>query len=328
MKNDEYMNNNQEPSLFDDGNEPQIKDGETDELSEYNEDLTDATAVLDGTSTVFVPDIYDTNTSDDQDEDYDADEDDEDGNEDISTDDNGESSESDAKENEASEQISLEEEENEKALAKAEEKPRKIDSIFDFVELFVFTLAAVFIITSFFFRYSTVSGGSMQNTLQHGETLLLRSFLYTPKAGDIVVVHDQSVDFNERKDEEDPVVKRVIAVAGQTVKFTEDTVYVDGVALEEDYVYTGDYFDFKTGSSDYKYDLKKLAESEPLQDDLIGYQEGVYFEVLVPEGKIFVMGDHRNNSMDSRSVGMMHEDAVIGKVVLRLFPFDKFGKVE
>lgn len=209
--------------------------------------------------------------------------------------------------------------ENDTTTAQNDKKPRKIDSIFDFIELFVFTLAAVFIITSFFFRYSTVKGDSMQNTLQNDEKLILSSLFYTPKPGDVVVVQDKSTELK------DPIVKRVIAVEGQTVKFTSDTVYVDGVALIEDYVYTGDYYNPRNGSHDYEYDTEPC---DALRDHLIGYQEGVYYEILVPDGEIFVMGDHRNNSKDSRDIGTLHEDAVLGKAVLRFYPFDKFGKIE
>ena len=85
-------------------------------------------------------------------------------------------------------------------------KERRVDSLFDFIEIFVFTLAAVFIITSFFFRYSVVNGGSMKNTLMHDERLLLTNFLYTPDRGDIVVVQDKSTALK------DPIVKRVIAI--------------------------------------------------------------------------------------------------------------------
>lgn len=209
--------------------------------------------------------------------------------------------------------------ENKKATAESAEKPRKVDSLFDFIELFVFTLAAVFIITSFFFRYSTVEGGSMMNTLENGEKLILSSFLYDPQPGDVVVVQDRSTELK------DPIVKRVIAVGGQTVKVTRTTIYVDGVALDEDYVYTGDYYNPITGSRDYYYDVEPC---EALLENVIEYKPGISYEILVPDGEIFVMGDHRNNSKDSRSIGTMHEDAIIGKVVLRFFPFDKFGTID
>lgn len=198
-------------------------------------------------------------------------------------------------------------------------KPRRVDSIFDFLEICIFTLAGVFILMSFFFRYSIVDGGSMMNTLQHQERLLLTNFLYTPECGDIVVVQDKSTVLK------DPIVKRIIAVGGQTVKFTRTEVYVDGVKLDEPYVYTGDYVNTFGASDVYRY---SVYPSDELLDLVIDSEEGVYYEILVPEGEIFVMGDHRNNSKDSRDIGTLHEDAIIGKAIYRFFPFDKIGKIE
>lgn len=219
-----------------------------------------------------------------------------------------------------------EEEEAEEDTPKSEQasdgnnvKPRRVDSIFDFIEICIFTLAGVFILMSFFFRYSIVDGGSMKNTLQHGERLILSSFLYTPECGDIVVVQDKSSSLK------DPIVKRIIAVEGQTVKFTRTEVYVDGVKLDEPYVYTGDYVNNFGASDEYRYSVYPSDELLPYVVDSV---DGVYYEVLVPDGEIFVMGDHRNNSKDSREIGMLHEDAIIGKAVFRFYPFSKFGKIE
>ena len=186
---------------------------------------------------------------------------------------------------------------------KEPEKMRKVDSLFDFIEIFVFTLAAVFIITSFFIRYSIVDGPSMQNSLQHGDKLLLTNFMYEPEYKDIVVVHSDVLD--------KVIVKRVIATEGQTVKITSTDVYVDGVKLDEPYVYTDDYKNILGGYSEYKY-----------------LPKGEVFEMTVPEGEIFVMGDHRNKSEDSRSIGTISEEAIIGKVILRFAPFDTFGRVD
>ena len=199
------------------------------------------------------------------------------------------------------------------------EKPRRVDSLFDFIELFVFTLAAVFVITSFFFRYSIVDGGSMENTLHDNEKLILRSIFYTPECGDVVVVQDKSTSLK------DPIVKRVIAVGGQTVKFTRDAVYVDGIELKEPYVYTADYKNPFGGEDVYRY---SVYPSDPLLPLVTDREDGVFYEITVPDGEIFVMGDHRNNSKDSRDIGTLHEDAVIGKVVLRFLPFSEFGKIE
>lgn len=198
-------------------------------------------------------------------------------------------------------------------------KPRRVDSLFDFMEICIFTLAGVFLLMSFFFRYSIVDGGSMMNTLQHQERLLLSSFLYTPECGDVVVVQDRSTALK------DPIVKRIIAVGGQKVKFTRTDVYVDGVKLDEPYVYTGDYVNNLGASDTYRY---SVYPSDALLDLVIDSQDGVYYEILVPEGEIFVMGDHRNNSKDSRDIGTLHEDAIIGKAIYRFYPFDKSGKIE
>ena len=88
-------------------------------------------------------------------------------------------------------------------------------------------------------------------------------------------------------------------IAGDRIQITEDgDVYVNGTLLHEEYVYT----DFYT------------------PDRMV--------DVIVPEGKVFVMGDHRNLSTDSREIGAVEEDSILGKVLFRFYPFEKFGKVE
>ena len=160
---------------------------------------------------------------------------------------------------------------------------------------------AVFIITSFFLRYSIVEGNSMQNTLQDNDKLLITNFMYEPEQKDVIVVYSEALD--------KIIVKRVIATEGQIVRITSTDVYVDGIRLDEsDYVYTGDY---NFGMSEYKY-----------------LPKGEVFEITVPEGEIFVMGDHRNDSKDSRDIGTIPEECIIGKVVLRFAPFDSFGKID
>lgn len=173
-----------------------------------------------------------------------------------------------------------------------EENQRPIESRFDIVELFAFTLALVFVITAFFFRSSTVKGSSMANTLHDGDQLILSSFLYEPEVGDIIVFEDYSTPHKE------PLVKRVIATEGQTVEVLDAyTVLVDGVALPQEYVFV-DGFD----STDY-----------PIQH-------------TVSEGHLFVMGDHRNASSDSRAFGEVAKSTVLGKVILRYYPFGDFKK--
>ena len=138
----------------------------------------------------------------------------------------------------------------------------------------------------------------MQNTLQNEEHLIISDFFYTPERGDVVVCEDHTAILNT------PIVKRVIAVGGDHVKITRTAVFVNGKMLLEDYVYIDPF------AIPYYY--------EPL-------------ELTVPEGEIFVMGDHRNNSTDSRDLirlGTISEDAVLGKVLLIFYPFDKFGTVQ
>ena len=180
------------------------------------------------------------------------------------------------------------------------DKPRIIDWAFDFVELFVFTLIAVMILTTFVFKHSVVDGDSMNGTLNHGEHLIISDLFYTPERGDIVVFEDYSTNLDKA------VVKRVVGLPGETVKITINengklNVYIDGELLEEDYVY---------------YDRN--------------YFYGVTGEWTVPENEIFVMGDNRYNSKDSRDsgVGTISIDSILGKVLFRFAPLDKFGKVE
>lgn len=179
-------------------------------------------------------------------------------------------------------------------------KPRRIDSLFDFVELFVFTLIAVMLVTSFVFKHSIVSGSSMENTLDNGDHLIITDFFYTPERGDIIVC-----DYRENTIKY-PVVKRVIGVPGDIVEVkvinSQYLVFVNGRRLDEPYV---------------KIDLSgEFIAQAPIR---------------IPDGMYFVMGDNRNKSADSRnpiSLGLIPEESVLGKVLLRIYPFDKFGTVE
>ena len=192
------------------------------------------------------------------------------------------------------------------------ESTRKIDGLFDFIELFVFTLTAVLIITSFFVRHSVVDGDSMLGTLHDGENLLISDLFYDPKVGDIIVVEDFSTDLKK------PIVKRVIATGGQTVRIQRDGVYVDGEKLVESYVFT----------DGLPYEYEVYPSSAIKENDTLVYVAGEYYEFTVPDGELFVMGDHRNKSTDSRQIGTVDEDAVLGRVILRFYPFDKFGSVD
>lgn len=163
--------------------------------------------------------------------------------------------------------------------------------LYEWVQSLVGSVLVVVAIFTFVIRMMGVDGHSMLNTLQHGDRLLVvNSMLYHDyKYGDIVILRKDGVF------DDDPIVKRVIAVEGQTVDidFAEGIVYVDGEALEEDYI------------------------REPTYT-----AEGTEFPLTVPEGSIFVMGDNRNRSDDSRNaeLGTVDTRYVIGRAVFLLFP--------
>lgn len=155
----------------------------------------------------------------------------------------------------------------------------------------IYLLAILLVVSMLLLRVVVVSGTSMYDTLLDGDYLfVLSNALYRePNAGDIVVITKESFDDGA------PIVKRVIATEGQTVDidFNLGIVYVDGVALDEPYVYS------------------------PTTT-----MEGVSFPQTVPEGCIFVLGDNRAVSRDSRSpdIGMIYEEEVLGKVIFLFIP--------
>ena len=161
--------------------------------------------------------------------------------------------------------------------------------------------ALVFLILTFTLvgRVIGVIGGSMLPTLHEGDLMLLQSVAYTPKQGDVVVLRKSSFMT-------EPIVKRVIAVAGQHVQvdYATGQVYVDGEALDEPYI-NGEMVD----------------PLDPMETIL---------EVTVPEGSIFVMGDNRNHSSDSRDerLGTVDTRYVLGRALWILTPFDHFGAIE
>lgn len=173
----------------------------------------------------------------------------------------------------------------------------------------LFLLIAIFLLFLLLFRVIVVSGDSMYETLWDGDYLLLLSntFYHEPKYGDVVVISKESFDDGK------PIIKRVIATEGQTVDidFDQGIVYVDGQALQEDYTH-----------------------------NLTTREEGTQFPLVVADDCIFVLGDNRGVSLDSRSqeIGQIDRREVLGKAIFLMLPgtnhnehprdFDRVGVIQ
>lgn len=182
----------------------------------------------------------------------------------------------------------------------AEELPEQNRRLWGIVYDAAATLeTAVIILMLFFslvFRPAAVIGNSMLPTFSGGDRVACVHSFSGYERGDVVIISHAT-----RKDES--VIKRVIAVGGDTVDidFYKGTVSVNGQVLDEPYVGT---------PTNLSYDMT--------------------FPVTVPEGKLFVLGDNRNDSIDSRStdIGFINENKVLGKVVFRFYPFNKIGIIK
>ncbi|MBE6655359.1 MAG: signal peptidase I [Ruminococcaceae bacterium] len=188
--------------------------------------------------------------------------------------------------------------ENELLRTETDAAPKKepLREIFLYVELLAITATVILLFFSFIARITVVEGGSMENTLLGGDRLIVSDLFYTPERGDIVIIHSPVVNKGEA------IVKRIIAVEGDTVSIHEDGVYVNGEKLNE-----------TDGSLGYTINSYPYLPKAPQ---------------VIEKGKIFVLGDHRSNSLDSRSFGQVDESAVIGRVLFRIFPLSSFGTVD
>ena len=177
-----------------------------------------------------------------------------------------------------------------------EPKPVRGQGVLEWYEALISAALVLVLVFSFFFRIIQVDGSSMVPALVNGDKLIVWGAGYTPQRGDVVIV-DSYTSYGK------PLVKRVIAKGGDTISIDYDagTVEVNGELLQEDYI------------------------AAPTH---LGYD--VEFPYTVPEGTVFVMGDNRNESLDSRSsyVGCIDERDILGKVLLCFLPVSDFGVVK
>lgn len=167
--------------------------------------------------------------------------------------------------------------------------------VFNFFEMLAQACIFVTLIFSFLFRTVGVEGPSMNNTLQDKDRLLIVSpLLHKPKKKDIVIVNTMDI-FDVL------IVKRIIAVEGQTVDMKKEGssyyVYIDGRKIEENYI------------------------KEPIDEFCLG---DLKYPITIPKGYVFVMGDNRNNSKDSRHIGIVNLEKIKGIALCRFLPFRNF----
>lgn len=201
----------------------------------------------------------------------------------------------------------------------APEKKKRtfFDELFDCFETFCHALVLMTILFVFVFRFVTVNGTSMVNTLHHEDKLIISDMFYTPSTGDIVVINTDGMGaFSDKY-----IIKRVIATGNQQVEidFVNWTVTVDGAKLNEGYVYHNGA-PIMESASWINHD-KNVART---------IENGVLTKAsfVVPAGQIFAMGDNRNGSSDSRHAGCFDKERILGRVLIRISPTDAFGRVE
>lgn len=186
----------------------------------------------------------------------------------------------------------------------AEELKKPFSDILDWTSCFVYAVAAVLALNLFFFRSITVSGDSMNDTLITNDKVIATNFMYTPQYGDIVIVEADKLHLHGTALYGETIIKRVIAKEGDTIRvdFDNGIVYRNGEALDEDYI------------------------KEPVRDHYAGWIDSNR-DYTVPDHCVFVMGDNRNHSNDSRNindVGFIDTNYIMGKAFVRYAPFSSF----
>ena len=195
--------------------------------------------------------------------------------------------------------------ENENNAQRVKETRSLWKEVFEWIDLIVVTGIVMLLVFTFVFRNIEIDGGSMNNTLIHGQRVIISNLFYTPENGDIVVVSSEVYD-------NIPIIKRVIATEGQWIDIRNGCVYVgdskDNMQLLDETYINGQYTEDIIANNHYGH------HTYPLQ---------------VPENKLFLLGDNRSVSLDSRTevIGLVDERQVLGKALYRIYPLDKIGSI-
>ena len=166
---------------------------------------------------------------------------------------------------------------------------------YELIESICFPVIVITVLILFICRVIVVDGDSMTNTLYDGEKVIITNFFYEPEKGDIVVTDGRI--HNGR-----PLIKRVIAIEGDTIEIDYSTgnVTINGQVIQEDYIKE------KINTDNNKQDIK----------------------ITIPEGYLFLMGDNRNGSLDSRELGIVDKQDILGKAIFRISPLSRIGRVK
>lgn len=195
----------------------------------------------------------------------------------------------------------------EKSKTKEQKETEKLGKIgramFDWTEDIVFAICLATIFLTFCFRIITVEGASMAPNYNEGDMVLATSFSINVKQGDVIIVNNTGSKLG-------PIIKRVVATQGQKVEFDNEkgTVLIDGKVLDES------QYGIEDGITEISWDN----------------YEALTFPATVPEGCVFVLGDNRRISKDSRysDVGMIDERKILGKAMIKVFPFNDVGSAK
>ena len=183
-------------------------------------------------------------------------------------------------------------------------------SFLEQLELIVIFFAIMVLVFTFVCKTCKVVGESMRETLQNGETVLIWSLFYSPGYGDVVVIHDNKA-LNE------PIVKRVIGLPGDKIRVEHTSDSMKTTITHAD----GSVTVLDSANEDYVRYVDEVDEYEAWRH----YSEDETY--VVNDGEVFVMGDNRLNSRDSRELGAYSSNQILGKVVFRIAPFNVMGAV-